>query len=156
MVLAALFASEGALFAENPPEEVPPAPVARIPKPVIYPYNAMGRRDPFMSIIDLNKRKRTETKEGKKRRVLSPLELVDLGSIQLSGILSDPQGKYALVTITGGKSFVIREGTPIGPNGGIVSKINSDNFIITEESTDPYGKPVPITTKIRLRKEEEE
>ncbi|MBF0466131.1 MAG: hypothetical protein HQK88_14210 [Nitrospirae bacterium] len=181
-VLAVMFFFKGVSYAETPQGESAESPVIDVPKPVKYQYSSSSRRDPFMSIITFNKRIRAGTKENKKRRVLTPLETVDLDSIRLLGVLCDTKGKqhvqcsdrqdgdpkeyelYGLVTITGGKYFVVRKGMPMGPNGGVVSRIylnnrNEDNLtgiVVKEDSTDPYGRVISIKRKIRLRTEEEE
>ena len=120
-----------------------------------YEYDPAGRRDPFMSTLDINKRKRTESEEGKPKRALSPLELQDISTIKLIAILSDGKKTYAGVTLPDGRSFTLRVGTPIGLNDGRVADIKSDRVIIKESTTDPYGRPVTREIEMRLRKEEQ-
>lgn len=177
-----MFFVKGVSYAEYKQGESVEPPVIDVPKPVKYQYSSSPRRDPFMSIITYNKRVRAGGKESKKRRVLTPLETVDLDSIRLLGVLCDTGDKknvqcsdkhdvdpkeyelYGLVTITGGKYYVVRKGMPMGPNGGIVSRIyinnrNEDNLtgiVVKEDTLDPYGRVISIKRKIRLRSEEEE
>lgn len=117
-----------------------PAPITR------YEYNPIGRRDPFMSIIEINRAKKME--QTRPKRILTPLESTDLSEMTLVGVVINARGKYAVVTLKDGKSYTVVKGTPIGRNGGTISRIEPDKITIEERFTNEYGKsvvqPVPM------------
>ncbi|MBF0343973.1 MAG: pilus assembly protein PilP [Nitrospirae bacterium] len=122
---------------------------------VPYEYKPSGRRDPFLSILELNKRRRKQLQKGTKdTRILSPLETANLPSIKLIGIVIDQRDKYASVVLSDGRYFVIKQGAYLGTNGGKVYDIKPDRVIVKEETMDDVGKPLVKTISICLSPEE--
>ena len=101
-----------------------------------YLYDPTGKTDPFASFIA--KREKIEKKRNRKPRTY--LETLDLSQLQLSVIVVSPKGKWAMVRDSKGLGHVIREGTGIGTNGGVVHKIRAGEVIIREEYKDFYGR----------------
>jgi Tfp pilus assembly protein PilP len=94
-----------------------------------YLYDPRGKTDPFASFIA--KREKVEKKEKKKPRTY--LETLDLSQLNLSVIVVSPKGKWAMVRDSKGLGHVIKEGTGIGTNGGVVHEIKAGEVIIREE-----------------------
>jgi len=101
-----------------------------------YIYDPTGKTDPFKSFIAV--REEVTKKEPIKPRTY--LETVDLSQLDLILIFIGPQGKRAMVRDSKGIGHVIKEGTDIGTNGGVVYKIKEGEVIIREEYKDFRGR----------------
>jgi Tfp pilus assembly protein PilP len=101
-----------------------------------YLYNPTGMTDPFKSFIAI----RAEREEKKKRKPRTYLETLDLSSLNLSVIVIGPKGKWAMVQDSKGLGHVIKEGTAIGTNGGVVYQIKAGEVVVREEYSDFRGR----------------
>lgn len=111
----------------------------------IKTYDSKNRVDPFIPL--LTEKKETEPSvdgEPEKRepkRILTPLETMDLSQIKLVAVLQMENGRsLAMVEEAGGKGYEVRIGTYMGKNGGRVSAINTDGVVIKEHFRDFKGK----------------
>ena len=105
-------------------------------KAVDYFYDPTNLTDPFKSFIA----KMEEVEEKKKQKPRTYLETLELSQLALIAIIVGPKGKWAMVREAKGTGHVIREGTPIGTNGGVVYEINDKAVIIREEYRDFKGE----------------
>ena len=103
---------------------------------VTYIYDPTGKTDPFKSFIAIQE----EMEEKKKRKPRTYLETVDLSQLELSVIITSTQGNWAMVRDSKGLGHVIKKGTFIGTNGGIVYEITDKAVIIREEYRDFRGR----------------
>ncbi|SPP99875.1 conserved exported hypothetical protein [Candidatus Sulfobium mesophilum] len=136
-----------------------PKPAASAPVPAIkeepraekevYVYEQKGRRDPFMSLVQISKEK---PKRVAGRR---PIENFDVGDIKLIAILWDTKQYYALITLPDNKSYTIRKGMTLGLYGGKVEDITKDMVLIREQVKDYRGQMKTKDTILKLRKEGE-
>ena len=101
-----------------------------------YIYDPTGKTDPFRSFITAQQEE-MEKERGEPRTILETLELSQL---KLTSIIVSNKGKWAMVTDSKKVGHVIKEGTPIGRNGGVVYKINPGEVIIREEYRDFRGE----------------
>lgn len=124
-----------------------------IPKPPEegFTYNPRGRRDPFRSLILPEREKAAKAGEG-----LPPLQRIDSADLKLTGIIWDQTSYIAMVETPEGKDFVIREGTVVGLNKGIVKKITQRNLIIEEKIKTYLGEARTREVTLELRKKEGE
>jgi len=74
------------------------------------------------------------------RKPRTILETLELSQLKLTSIIVSDRGKWAMVTDSKKVGHVIKEGTPIGRNGGVVYKINPGEVIIREEYRDFRGE----------------
>jgi type IV pilus assembly protein PilP len=116
----------------------------------IYVYDPRGRRDPFVSLIQVAKPK-AQRKPG-----ASPIENYDVDEIKLIAIASDSKQFYALITLPDKKSYTIRKGMTLGLNNGKVKEITKDSVLIQEQVKDYKGQYKTKDTTLKLRKEGEE
>jgi type IV pilus assembly protein PilP len=100
-----------------------------------YFYDPSGKTDPFKSFIALQE----EIKEMKKRKPRTYLETVELSQLQLTTIINNGQEGWAMVRDSKGLGHVIKKGTYIGTQGGIVHEITDKEVIIREEYKDFRG-----------------
>jgi Tfp pilus assembly protein PilP len=101
-----------------------------------YLYDPTNKTDPFQSFIAVREEK--EKEEKKKPRTY--LETLELSQLTLVAIAIGPEGKWAMVKDSKDIGHVIKEGTPIGTNGGVVYKIDEGEVIIREEYKDFRGR----------------
>ena len=105
-----------------------------------YLYNPIGKTDPFKSFIVEQQAKKDN--ENEKPRTI--LETFELSQLTVSVIIIGQKDKWAMVTDNKGEGHLIKEGTPIGINRGVVYKIQPHEVIIREEVRDSLtGKKVP-------------
>lgn len=101
-----------------------------------YIYDPTGKTDPFKSFIAI----REEQKEKEKRKPKTYLETLELSQLDLVMIAVGSKGRWAMVRDSKGLGHVIKEGTAIGTNGGVVFKIDRGEVIIREEYVDFRGQ----------------
>jgi len=118
-----------------------------------YFYEAKGRRDPFLSIIEAAKKERAEDK---KKKGAKPTESFDVADIRVIAIASDGQRYYAMVQLPDKKYFTVREGMTLGLYGGKVMKIDAAGIVVREFMKDLRGEIQTKDTILKLRREEGE
>jgi len=97
-----------------------------------YTYDRRGKTDPFKSFIA----EQEDTTKKKRKKPRTYLETLDLSQLDLIAIIVGPKGNFAMVRDAKGLGYVIKKGTPIGINGGVVSQVNEREVIIREGSKD--------------------
>ena len=105
-------------------------------KKVDYFYDPTNLTDPFKSFIA----KMEEVEEKKRQKPKTYLETLELSQLALIAIIIGPKGRWAMVREAKGTGHIIKEGTPIGTNGGVVYEINDKAVIIREEYKDFKGE----------------
>lgn len=104
-----------------------------------YSYDPRGKTDPFEPFI--TEMEMEEGKEGeKKKKPKTYLETLDLSQLELTAIVMSPKGNFAMVRDSKGLGYVIRKGTAIGTNGGVVAEIKEKEVVIHEELKDFRGQ----------------
>lgn len=148
LLLGAMFLLSGcALGGDDGPvvEEEEEVPVAGVPKvidlggaPEVYSYSSIGKRDPFRSFIQ------KEVVVSHDGGVLGPLQIHEVDSYTLTGIIANPSAPYALVKDPDGIGHVVELGTLVGRNWGKVTEIKPEEIVITEEYRDPIENELII------------
>lgn len=111
-----------------------------------YVYNYRGRRDPFRSSF--------WEQRATSREVRGPLEQYELGQLAVTAIVWETNRPRALVTDPGGTSYVIREGSRVGKNDGLVIHI-ADNLVLVKETyVDFAGEQSTKDVEMRIRRTE--
>ncbi len=101
-----------------------------------YLYDPTGKTDPFKSFIAVREEKEAEEKKKPK----TYLETLELSQLDVIIIVISPEGKWAMVKDSKGVGHVIKEGTPIGTNNGVVYRISPGEVVIREEYRDFRGR----------------
>ena len=114
-------------------------------------YNPTGKIDPFEPLF---REKQVLAKNSKKiKRVpRTPLERIDLSQLKLVGIILAASGNRALVEESSGKGYVIKKGTYIGINGGMIVQIQKDIVTVEEKFEDFSGKIQSRNRELKLPK----
>jgi Tfp pilus assembly protein PilP len=99
-------------------------------------YNPEGKTDPFKSFIA----EQEAVEEKKKRKPRTYLETLDLSQLDLVATVIEGRGNWAMVRDAKGLGHVIKVGTPIGTNEGVVVAIEEGEVVIKEKHTDIRGQ----------------
>ncbi len=116
--------------------------------PAKYTYESQGKRDPFTPLTTVRK-PITEEKVS-----LTPLQKYELDQFRVIGIIVKEGGPVAMITAPDGKSYVVREGTWLGPNDGIVKGITATKVLIEETLYDFLGVKHSSTYEMKLPRKE--
>ncbi len=129
--------------------------IDNLDKPQIlnYQFVAEGMRDPFKPFIKKRKKQVATEGETPSGRPRTLLETYDLSSLELTGIIvstSDSLKNTALIEDVAGRGFIVRVGTFIGKNEGIITSIDTNTLVITEKHLDEileeiYNKEIKLT-----------
>ena len=109
---------------EREPEAAPPQ--AAPSRPVLP-------RDPFRPFT-LN------IQRPQKHLQLTPLQRYELGQLTVVGTVWEVSPPRAMLQDSVGMGYIVTLGTPIGPNGGLVTAIEPERVIVEERVLDFYGK----------------
>ncbi|BBO84308.1 hypothetical protein DSCO28_48740 [Desulfosarcina ovata subsp. sediminis] len=119
-------------------------------------YDPKDRLNPF---IPLFKTETSETlsqpseKSKRKRRMpQTPLEKISLEQLKLVAIIRAGSGNRALVEDSSGKGYIVKKGSYIGLNSGIVTQIEPNRIFVEEELENLMGELVLQNTEIKLQK----
>jgi type IV pilus assembly protein PilP len=124
-------------------QEKPPEAEKAEPK---YVYEAAGRRDPFLALMQIRK---PVSESG---QPLTPLQKFDLGQFRLIGVIIGRNEPMAMVMAPGGKAYVLKRGIKIGKNAGQVIDIREDAVVIEERFYDFAGEYRTSVQEIQLPK----
>jgi type IV pilus assembly protein PilP len=109
-----------------------------------YAYDATGKRDPFRSFVLEEAAKRNKGERG-------PLEQFELGQIALQAVVWGTDKPRALVTDPQGRGYIVKEGTPIGKNSGLITRISDNTVVVREIYEDTLGGRTEKDIEMRIR-----
>lgn len=122
------------------------APVEQQPR-----YSPVGRRDPFRSYLtDLA----AQAAQHQPDRKPEPTEMFELGQYLLTGLVTGTSQPKAMVEDPDTQGHVLRIGSHLGKNGGVVIRIGQDGIVIAERTRDPTGRSVDLSIAIKLQRNE--
>jgi type IV pilus assembly protein PilP len=128
--------------------DLPPAPEVMAPPPPKYVYDPTGRRDPFEPLTMVKKPILQQNAP------LTPLQKYDLGQLRLIGVIIGKGEPRAMVIAPDGKSYILKKGTMVGKNDGVVVRIKSDTVLVEERYYDFSGVIRKNIESIQLPKRE--
>jgi len=109
-----------------------------------YTYNPKGRRDPFQSYRhDLDSRKDT---------IQTPLMAYELEQLSVVAVVWDAKKRRALIADPRGETHVVKEGSPIGKNDGLVIHIGDNIVLVKETYVDFAGEMTTKDVELRIRR----
>jgi type IV pilus assembly protein PilP len=114
-----------------------------------FVYNALGRRDPFATIIEAGPKAQATGDR-------PPLERHDIYDFKLSGIVWGGFGYNAMMESPDGKGYFVRQGTVIGRNKGVVKKIEKNRIIIEEKFKNFSGETERKEIVVEFRKNKDQ
>ena len=115
-------------------------------------YDSQGKIDPFKPLIQEKSEDSKPIVDNRPKRILTPLEKIELSQIRLVGIIIMEKRRIALVEEANGKGYEVGIGTYIGKNQGRVSEIKSSSIVIKELVHDYKGRLKERVEEIKLHK----
>ena len=119
-------------------------------------YDAEGKVDPFKPLIQDKTEESIVVNDNKPKRILTPLEKVDLSQIRLVAVILMKNKKIAMVEEGSGKGYEVGIGTYIGKNQGRISEILSSSIVVKELIKDYRGRLKEQEQEIKLHKKSDE
>ncbi len=126
-------------------------------------YDTKGRVDPFIPLLSEKKEPAPPAVKAdgkpiklKPKRILTPLEKMDISQIKLVAVIEMKGRSVAMVEESSGKGYEVVIGTYIGKNNGQVTAINSDGITVKEYVRDFKGILRERLQEIKFQKSEEE
>lgn len=98
-----------------------------------YVYRPQGKRDPFRPFA-------LQRETPVNAEPLTPLQRYEIGQLKLVGIVYNVTPPRAMVEDDEGLGFILTPGTPVGPNGGVVTAIEPRQVVVVEWLTDVIGE----------------
>jgi type IV pilus assembly protein PilP len=126
-LVASMLAGAPRAAAAIDPAAAPDEPAAE------YQYDPDGKRDPFRPFA-------LQTEPKANIEPLTPLQRYEVGQLKLVGIVLDVTPPRAMVEDDQGLGFILTPGTPVGPNGGVVTSIQPRQVVVVEWQTDVIGE----------------
>ncbi len=119
-------------------EEIKPA------EEQVFRYESIGLVDPFEPIV------------GKREGVtaVSPLEQYSLDQLKLVAIIWGVPEPRAMVEDPQGKGYIIKKGTKIGKNQGVVIKILDNEVVVLETFVDLLNRKKTNEVSLKLQRSE--
>jgi type IV pilus assembly protein PilP len=112
-------------------------------------YKISGARDPFQPFARAIQGESSEERS----KITDPLQKLSLSQIELVGVILGKE-KCALIQESSGIGYIISEGTLLGENSGIVTKIAQDNVTVKQHFKDYMGRVNTREVILSIRKQE--
>jgi Tfp pilus assembly protein PilP len=110
-------------------------------------YSSLGKRDPFMSPLEVPKVFPPVSPNAK------PLERVPAESLALKAIIWNEKGYRALIMTPDGRGYTVKVGDAIGNKQGRIVKITENRVYVTEHIHDILGNVEANNIVLQLHKE---
>ncbi len=115
-------------------------------------YNFQGKIDPFLPLIQEKSQENKPVVDNKPKRILTPLEKIELSQIRLVAVIIMKNKQIAMVEEASGKGYEVGIGTYIGKNQGRISEIRKSSIVIKEVIRDYKGRLKEHVQEIKLHK----
>ena len=118
-------------------------------------YDSKGKIDPFIPLVrkeEATSQENAPPPEEKPRRVLTPLEKMELSQLKLVAVILMKNKKLAMVEEATGKGYEVGIGTYIGKESGQVTEINPSSIIIREIVKDYKGNRKERFQEMKIHK----
>ena len=129
---------QAALVAPNPDTSIGARPEIEN-----YTYDPEARPDPFKSIVIGG--------IPKDLQLIPPLQQREATEMKLIAIIWGGLGQSAMLQTPDGKGYTVSVGTRVGPNKGVVKKINPRDVVVEERYIDFFGENKTREVILELR-----
>jgi Tfp pilus assembly protein PilP/outer membrane murein-binding lipoprotein Lpp len=115
---------------------------AQGPVEIDFVYDGRDKRDPFRSSFWV---------EVTTHMPRGPLEQYELGQLAIAAIVWETDRPRALIADPSGKAYVVKEGSRIGKNDGLVIHIGDNLVLVKETYIDFAGEQSTQDVEMRIR-----
>ncbi len=119
-------------------------------------YNFEGKINPFQPLISDKDEEEETIDEEMPKRILTPLEKIDLAAIKLVAVIQTKEKNIAMVEEASGKGYIVKIGTYMGRHHGRVSEIKPNSIVVRELIKNYKGKYVEQFQELKLLKKDGE
>ncbi len=119
-------------------------------------YDSLGKIDPFRPLIQEKSEDPVAFVDKRPKRILTPLEKIELSQIRLVAVIIMKGRQIAMVEEANGKGYEVGIGTYMGKNQGRVFKIKKNSIMIKELAKDFKGQLKEKVQEIKLYKNDSE
>jgi Tfp pilus assembly protein PilP len=116
--------------AEQKPAEQQTTLPAEKPVPEVYTYQADGRRDPFVNLLNTG----TEVHVAPGRRPEGPAGML-LGEITVRGVMQSREALVAMIAGPDNKTYIVHQGDRLFD--GLIKSITHDGLVVVQRVSDP-------------------
>ena len=114
-------------------------------------YDFSGKKDPFRSYVVVTKAKLPLPQISVKQL---PIQQYEVNQFKVLGIITGLAENRAMLLDPTGKSYVVKDGSLIGPHNGRVLKIMPTSIEVTEQYREDSGKIMNRVVKLTLPRKE--
>ena len=114
-------------------------------------YDFSGKKDPFRSYVVVTKAKLPLPQISTKQL---PIQQYEINQFKVLGIITGLAENRAMLLDPTGKSYVVKDGSVIGPHNGRVLKIMPTSIEVTEQYREDSGKIMNRVVKLTLPRKE--
>ena len=115
-------------------------------------YNFQGKIDPFTPLIQEKPQEIKTVVDNTPKRILTPLEKIELSQIRLVAVIIMKNKQIAMVEEASGKGYEVAIGTYIGKNQGRIFEIRKSSIVVKELIKDYKGRLKEHVQEIKLHK----
>jgi type IV pilus assembly protein PilP len=115
-------------------------------------YHSQGKIDPFRPLIQEKSEESKPIVDDRPKRILTPLEKIELSQIRLVAVIIMKDRQIAMVEEANGKGYEVGIGTYIGKNQGRISEIKNNSIVIKALVKDYAGRLKEHVQEIKLHK----
>ncbi len=114
--------------------------------------DVLSQRDPFeqSEAPFAEKFLNSQKEDGKPKRPRTPLELAPVSSYKITAVLVSSGSPRALVKTPKGEVIIVKKGTRIGLDGGVITKIETDKVSIVRKVKNKRGSFDTILTELSV------
>jgi type IV pilus assembly protein PilP len=125
---------------------------AKPAQPQSAQFDFSSKKDPFRSYVQPAppEQKPTVTQRKAMTAGLLPLQSYDVSRFKVSGIIVGLKENRALIVDPAGKGYVVKQGTAIGTNDGIITKITPSYLEVVETYREDNGQLRKRNVKLSL------
>lgn len=117
-----------------------------------YVYDSAGKPDPFVPLIT----EETSAKSAAPQRSttpMTPLQKYDLNELKLVAIVAKAMSMTAVLEDPAGFGYIVKEGTLVGKNDGVIKKITGDSLVVEEQIFSTLGNLEPKISTLTIQHE---
>jgi Tfp pilus assembly protein PilP len=112
-------------------------------------YQVIGVRDPFQPFAGINPGEKGQGGD----KGPDALQRISISEVYVVGVILSKQNR-ALIQDSSGMGYIITEGTLLGENNGIVTKVAKEGITIKQHFKDYMGRITTREVVLALKKEE--
>ncbi len=117
-----------------------------------YVYDSTGKPDPFIPLIADEASTKVATPQ-RSTTPMTPLQKYDLSELKLVAVVAKAMSMTAVLEDPAGFGYIVKEGTLVGKNEGVIKKITGDSLVVEEQIFSALGNLEPKVSTLTIQHE---